>query len=279
MVGNYCLRIACAGFLVCSLVPVTGCGKSTSPVFSTVGASLGGGGGAADASKKSELSRPADFTLDANAWHAEWKKDSEAAAKKYKGKIVELTGVVDHPDDDPYCRVGYIWLKPESGILGVRCALDDTSPWLKVGPGCKIKIKGQVPEFGLAGDLYPCVIVESDPNPILLVAASQLAKDFAADKKQAASKYHEKWLIVDGEFVSKEPSAADEGRFIYVTLKGDGGVNVRCYLSNMSEEQKKRNDGLKPGQKLKICGEGHIDESSKQPELSKGGGCMVTVVR
>jgi tRNA_anti-like len=210
----------------------------------------------------------ADFALDADAWNAEWEKDREAATKKYKGKIIELSGAVRSVDDDPYGSVGYIYLKTQKGILGVRCALNDRAPWLKVGPDCTIKVRGQTPDFGLSGDLYPCVIVESSPNTSLDVTAAQLAKAFAKEKEDAVKKYHEKWLIVEGELIGKEPSKIDEGRFIYLILKGDGDVNVRCYVANNNDDLKKANDNLKVGQKMKVCGEARIDAQEKGPEIS-----------
>jgi hypothetical protein len=256
----------------------SGCGKQDAEK------DKGGSGTPADKTEsgtppKMDLAKAkADFTMDADAWQAEWKKDREAAMKKYKGKIVELTGVVDKPSDDPYCKVGYIWLKVKKDILGPRCALDDPAPWLKVGPGCTIKIKGVVPDFGLSGDLYPCAIVESSPNTGLAITAGQLAKDFAADKKAAEGKYHNKWLIVEGELTGKEPSKIDEGRFVYLTLKGDGDVSVRCYVANNTDELKKANESLKVGQKVKVCGEAQIYSSEKGPQISCRGGRMVTVV-
>src|SRR5262249_6520764 len=151
----------------------------------------------------------AEFSMDADSWHAEWAKGREAAAEKYKGKTVELSGVVDSPDDDPYGKLGYIALKLKGGGLGPRCALDDPAPWLKVGPGCTIKIKGVVPDGGLSGELYPCVIVESSPNTCLPITAAQLAKEFAADRKAAVDRYRDKCLIVEGELTGKEPSKID----------------------------------------------------------------------
>jgi hypothetical protein len=156
--------------------------------------------------------------------------------------------------------------------------VDDTAPWLKVGPGCTIKLRGMVPEFGMSGDLSPCVIVESSPNTALQVTAQQLAKDFAADKKAAAAKYNSKWVIVEGELTQKAPSGVDEGRFIYLTLKGDGAVSVKCYVANDNDDRKKANTALYSGQKLKVCGEARIGVSETDPEINSLGGRKVTVL-
>jgi hypothetical protein len=256
-----------------------GCGKTQEQAAPTPAGPSAPGGDSDKAKPKVDLAKASpDVTTDAESWHAEWKKDAEAARKKYKGKIVELSGVVEHPDDDPYGRIGYIWLKAKSDILGPRCALDDTAPWLKVGPGCTIKIRGTVPDFGLSGDLYPCVIVESSPTTCLEITAARLAKEFAADKKAALDKYEKKWLIVEGELTGKEPSKIDEGRFIYLTLKGDGAVNVRCYIANNSDYQRKANEDLEVGQKMKVCGELGTDAKGTGPQISLPGSRKVTLI-
>ena len=185
---------------------------------------------------------------------------------------------MDHPGDDPYFSVGYIFLRLQKNLLGLRCIVDDLTPWLKVGPGCTIKLKG-VAEVGLICELHNCVIVESSPNTCMEITAVKLANVFATDKKAAVDKYHEKWLIVEGELASKEPSKADEGRFMILTLKGDRAVSVSCGVANHCNDQQRANDDLKVGQKVKVCGVADIDVNEKGPVISSRGGRMVTLVR
>lgn len=75
-------------------------------------------------------------------WHEEWKKDSGAAKKKYEGKVIELTGEIDSVGADPYGDIGYVYLKTPGG-LGIRCGLEDKALWFKVGPDCKVKVRGK----------------------------------------------------------------------------------------------------------------------------------------
>jgi hypothetical protein len=56
----------------------------------------------------------------------EWKKIGTAAARqKYTNKIIEVFGEVDSISEDPYDRVGYVYLKVEPTETGdrrtVRC--------------------------------------------------------------------------------------------------------------------------------------------------------------
>jgi hypothetical protein len=225
------------------------------------------------------LKGKADFTLDADTWQAEWEKDKKAAKEKYKGKIVELSGVVDRANDDPYLKNGYIYLKLKKSLFGLRCTLDDLAPWLTVAPGCTIMLKGIASDIYSDGQLYPCVIIQSSPNTCLEITASQLAKEFTKDKDAAVKKFHDKRLIVEGELASKEPSKLDKGQFIYLTLKGDGAVSVRCYVANNTSDRQQANDSLKVGQKLKVCGEADIDVNAKVATISSPGARMVTLVR
>jgi hypothetical protein len=267
-----------AGVFTAALLSGPGCGQGKEGEKDKGVAGKPGGKGDPGTPPKADLGKAkADFTTDAESWHAEWAKDREAASTKYKGKTVELSGVVDHPSDDPYCRVGFIYLKIKGDGIGPRCALDDPAPWLKVGPGCKVKIKGIVPEFGSGGGLESCVIVESSPNTCQEITAVQLAKEFAADKKAAEDKYRDKCLIVEGELTGKEPSEIDKGRFVYLMMKGDGGIGVKGYVGNDTEERKKANDDLKAGQKIKICGEARLDLKGKDLQISAPGGRRVTL--
>jgi hypothetical protein len=219
-----------------------------------------------------------DFAMDTDSWQAEWQKDREAARKKYGGKIVELSGVVESPRDDPYGEVGYIYLKVKAPGGIQRCTLDDRAPWLRVGPECTIKIRGiVVSKGGIDGDIHDCVIVESSPNTCIEITAADLAKDFANDIQAANRKYKNKLVIVRGELVSKAPSEADKGRFVYLTLKGNDTYNVKCYLANGNDELRKANDGLKIGTKLKVCGEAYFGDIQKAPVVYSRSGRMLTL--
>jgi hypothetical protein len=297
MSGPHLCKLLVGSVLTAALLSGSGCGDAkeggkTQPVPSKIGPPIGKsdsdmanpkpdlGKAFGVPNAKVDLAKAkADFSLDADSWHDEWEKRGDAAKTKYKGKIVELTGTVESADDDPYLTVGYIYLKLKKSGIGVRCTLDDLAPWLRVAPGCTVKLKGVQSDLGLDGELYPCIIVESSPNTSLETTATQLAKEFASNKEAAKKKYHKKRLIVEGEFVGKEPSKADKGQFVYLTLKGDGAVNVRCYVANNSEQRQKANDDLKVGQKVKVCGEAEIDVNEKGPAISSPGRRMVTLVR
>lgn len=201
---------------------------------------------------------PPAFTLSASDWMAEWKKDEAEARKKYQGKVTELTGEVRDFGDDPYGNVGYLFLKVEGNLLGVRCAALDKAPWLKVGPGCTVKVRGTPPQFGLAGDLFECTIVESSPQTALPVTAAELAQAFADDAKAAKEKYADKPLLITGEVASTEPEP--DTSYLRLYLRAPGDLKVRANMDGSSDFHKKRNAGVQPGQRVQVLGNARLDD-------------------
>src|SRR5947207_99968 len=89
----------------------------------------------------------ADVTVTPAAWHAEFKKDPEAAKAKYKDKVVEMSGEVTGVRPDPYGAVGIMDLDVPNDAFGVKCMLADLKPWTKVSAGSKVDVFGQLSVF------------------------------------------------------------------------------------------------------------------------------------
>jgi len=246
-----------AGLVMAVLLGTAGCGKQATGTF---GSKDSGASGDKD---PSPTAGKADFALTAEEWHKEWKNGPEAAKKKYDEKLIELSGEIDDADmSDPYGRIGYFFLKVPGGGIGIRCGTEDKEPWFKIGPGCKVKIRGK-PD-GSTGDLYPCMIVESSPNTTQTISARELTKECASDWKKAKEKYDDKWLIVEGE-VSSKPSTKPDSPLV---LKGEGEMKIRCACGDLSEFERKRNDSIKVGQQIKACGKIRIDDKDKEVSLN-----------
>jgi hypothetical protein len=280
MLGSLLSKLPVAGVFCAALLSGLGCGQApvgpNNPgVSAPVGPSTDGPDPDTPQPKLDVAKTKAAFTMEADSWFDQWRY-RETARRKYKGKVVELRGTVDGVGADSECKAGFIYLKGKPDSVGVTCTLDDPAPWLKVGPGCTVKIKGVAGGIGL-GDLISCVIVESSPNSCLEISARELAKAFATDKKAAEEKYHSKWVIVQGELSSMEPSEADGGLSICLTLKGDGTAHVKCCVPNQTDEEKQANNSLKVGQKLKVCGRAEIKSDEKYPNINSSSR-MVTLV-
>jgi hypothetical protein len=188
------------------------------------------------------------FRLTAEEFHKEHAAGREAMAKKYEGKVIELSGEVERNFRNG--TDAFVALKVKGQILGVRCRTVDRQPWAKVAPGQKIRIKGVLPnEVWVCAALVDCVFVDVGQYAVIPVTAVELAKEYAADPVAAKKKYREKHLVVSGEVVSKE--FTDIGTAV-LALKTDGKVKVTCVFDlDMNEEGK----AVTVGQKVKLVGE------------------------
>jgi hypothetical protein len=216
------------------------------------------------------LGKP-DVSMDATAWHAEFKKDANAAKRKYMGKVVELTGTIDDVEDDFKHRFGYVCLK----VTGdrVRVATKDKKPWLTVAPGSQVKVKGKVQESGRPGELFEAEIVDPGTVKPAFLTAEQIAKEYAADRKAAAEKYQNKRVNVEGEIIEMGKSQYCD---VQVKLKGQEDIIVSCCVSG--DINKQVLDAAKPGQKLKVFGSLELyDDPAKKIILL--GNCALTEVK
>src|SRR5262249_47468777 len=88
------------------------------------------------------------FEVNADEFYKEYQADKNAAAEKYKGKVIELSGAVDGVGRN-ISGDSYVTLKVEKQLIGVTCVTVDEQPWARVVPGQKVKIKGKWPEFSV----------------------------------------------------------------------------------------------------------------------------------
>jgi hypothetical protein len=257
-----CLIALAVGSLTLTLA-APGCGQKEEPPAA-------GGPSAADGDKKSspQALGKADLIVTPAEWRAAFKKDSQAAKDNYKDKVVEMSGTVSSVRPDPYGLVGYVNLDVPNDLEGVRCVLADKKPWRKVSPGSKIKVRGKSSDR-FSGDLSPCAIVEAGPNPALTISAQELAKDFAADRKEARKKYHEKWAHVRGEVAEKLSEK------IALKLKGAGDIWVICYFP---QPYKNQLEPVKSGSKVDIFGELSVFDGPQDREVTLNG-CALTDVK
>lgn len=258
-----CLITLVVATLVLTLA-APGCGKSEE---SPAEGSPSAGGGGKEAPPRA-LGKP-DLTVTPAEWHAAFKKDPEAARARYKDKVVEMSGTVDGVGPDPYGEVGRLYLEVPN-FQHVECMLADKKPWLKVSPGSKVKVRGKLWERG-TGVLNPCEIVEAGPNPAVTISAPELARQFAADRKEARKKYHDQWAYVKGEVAKKDAEKFQ----VQLTLKGAGDITVRCIFG---DAYKKGTEGVKVGSRVDIFGKLSVFDGPQDREVTMGL-CTVTAVK
>jgi uncharacterized protein (DUF1330 family) len=209
-------------------------------------------------------SPPADFTLGAVDLAKEYEADPKAADLKYKGKWLLVEGkvsdvVLGYADDVTVVLRGFN-KDPKKAILGhsARCHLnkDDTARAANLTKGQKVTVKGECNGGALAFfiDLLKGELVEVGPDPAVVVAAEQLAKDFGADATAAKAKYGGKWLALTGTVV--EVKTGEKGAD-YVVLEGTEGKDGKPLRVEAAypAEGKRFFEKLGKGDKVTIKGE------------------------
>jgi hypothetical protein len=188
-----------------------------------------------------------DFRMPVGELLADLNKLGFGADKKYKNKIVEVSGEVGGgllafgwSDEE---KTGYFSLTGEGAPAGLTCYTAEPEPWAKVVPGQKVTVKGRWGN-GPGRGLVKCVFVQTGPYPGVRLTAEQLCRDVRAE----ADKYDQKYLVVSGEIRGKQANA--DGGY-QLELKGDGVAVVRCTISAAN---KNVGDALTVGQKLKMFG-------------------------
>jgi len=189
------------------------------------------------------------LSLTSKQYREEFQADYGKAQKKFKNRLVELTGPVariSQYDDDPAPRVSL------EGVPGktddVQLHFRDPSQWKKVIPGQTVKVRGRPAETLAASNLELCEVVEVGGGPTA-VTADALVAEIAADQK-AAAKYHGKPLVVTGEVASAE-APPDDKHIIKVALKaGKPKPTVTCSVT--IPLPKELLGTVKPGQKVKV---------------------------
>jgi Leucine-rich repeat (LRR) protein len=179
---------------------------------------------------------------------AEECKEQKTANEKFKGKVIELSGVVKTVGQN-FSGDPYVALEVGKDFTGVMCFTADAQPWAKVVPGQKIKLKGKWPQDPFGPSLHHCVFVDTGKSPAIILTAQELAKEYAADKDATGKKYADKYLIVTGEVVDKEFNSVGAAS---VTLKVEGKVKVKCSFTAFEKGMVKP---IKIGQQLKAVGQ------------------------
>ena len=106
----------------------------------------------------------AELKTTATTMFQEYKSNQVAADLKYKGKVVEISGVVDKISKHIITDAPTVTLKVASAqIFGVKCEFSDASAsgLAKLSEGQNVVLKGTVDGYTIGDvDVYGCVLVE-----------------------------------------------------------------------------------------------------------------------
>ncbi|MCH7727869.1 MAG: WD40 repeat domain-containing protein [Planctomycetes bacterium] len=183
------------------------------------------------------------FKVTAKEFGAEFKKDHDAALAKYKGSVVEITGLVK--DVGQHISGEHQLILEHVPFHDVYCFMKEKYPWNKGSPGQTVKLKGR-PSAG--GRLMDCVIIEATGDPCPALTADELGKEFATSSAATKKKYDRKYMILSGEIakVGRDGTA----HVIYLKNSTKFGVTVTFHPF----VRKKQTQALKVGQSIKVIG-------------------------
>jgi len=205
-----------------------------------------------------------DFTMSAQEFLDEYKRDQKAARKKYDEATIQVTGVVHHIGRT-FRKEPWVILTQREGKEtdsdGVRCGLSDKQAWTKVQAGQKITLKGKCDSLG---DLLSCELVDPGPSQSIVLSSEDLAKECTKDWEAATEKYHQLYLIVEGEVIGKESVYNDiinSVKYVDLSLKGDGKKKVLCRFND--SDAKKELGPVKTGTHVKVLGWYHRSAQGK----------------
>jgi hypothetical protein len=188
-----------------------------------------------------------DFTLAATELAEEYRAGKSAANKKYKGKVLEVTGIIRDIGRDaggekrPYLELG----TDANENASVFCYTADREPWQHHAPGQKVTLKGRWPDFLVVATLVESVVTESVGGKVSEITAEQLSDEFSSGDGE--EKYDGKRLFVSGTIADKEERPQLDA--IYVQLRADGNYFVYCLFNSLEKDVVKK---LNAGEKIRV---------------------------
>lgn len=196
--------------------------------------------------------------VDPEAFAVEIKTDAKAAAAKFKGKVIEMSGPVVGVFRN-FGDVQYLGLESKTaGTLGVTCVTKDQKLFGKVFKGQEVTVRGRYPDTQYGFQIEDCEIVKKGPSPALTYTAEEMAAEWAKDKDAAAKKWKDKPIVVSGEVADKK--ASDVGA-VSLFLKAGGGKRVDVGFTAFEKEIAGK---FKAGDKVKVVGEFYESESKDE---------------
>jgi hypothetical protein len=203
------------------------------------------------------LAKP-DFTLSADALTKEYAEGKEATIKKYKGKVLELTGAIDSANMNPIGRDPRLTVTGFKAPHFLDCRFKPSyeKKLKNTTKGQKIKLQGAWgQDFGPAIVFFDCDLLELGEDPAITVSAVELTQSYSKDKEATEKKYKEKQLVVEGVIVDIKLEAGKGVRNAFLKGFDDKAakpVRVNAGFGYEHEDELKK---LKVGQTIKVKGE------------------------
>ena len=203
---------------------------------------------------------PPDFILEPEDFYKELKANKTAATEKYKGKVIQLTGVLNKYLKTLSGKVELNLLAP-GYILDIQCYTTDPEPWTTAVPCQTVTLKGRFPDKFIIPQLRDCVILKVTGENSTTFTVIELARAYDSDPKGFMDEYYDTCLIISGVVESK---TEDDGLVaeVHVTFKTDSNVKVVADFLKWGRDA----DRLKVGEPARIVGRFSGDHNS-EPDI------------
>jgi hypothetical protein len=160
----------------------------------------------------------------ADEFDAEWKKDRNAFTARYQSSYAQVTGVIRRMEFPDMTVVAVVLQLKGNETSGFACFTADTEPWTKVSIGQQVTLKGHArqgrdAQIARGPTLEGCTFVDLTPNPVPVVTADQLVKEYQSDARAATARYNGKLIILTGTVSSSENKSGSTT--IVVSAKGN----------------------------------------------------------
>jgi hypothetical protein len=170
----------------------------------------------------------------------EFRADNEATKKKYHGKVLEVTGLIEEMG---LTAVGDAYLmlagQREPVARQIEFVMKESEPWAKVVPGQTATIKARCEILGNEPRFKEGTILNVKGPDRVNVKAADLASAFAKDAAAATKEYGDRYVEIDGEVARKEDAAGKD--LVKVTFKTPGKGLVTCEFTG---------EGIRPLRKV-----------------------------
>jgi hypothetical protein len=194
----------------------------------------------------------------------EWKASREETQKKYKGKRLEVSGVVYSADSNNPAELPMVTLlgaQEKKGKIDqqttIHCRLpeSDESKVDQLARNQKVIIRGVFSEIsGGAPLLVDCELGEVGPSTAVEAKVDELVSTFKKDRKEGEKNYHQKSIVVEAK-VAEIKWDGDKKRVTFIL---EGGPEARLPVTCECDFNKKlrpRLEAVKEGQTIKVNGE------------------------
>jgi hypothetical protein len=264
--------------LLCISIAIAGCSSSSTTAGggSNPDKSDKPGGGSTTGPAKVNLKDLPAVALKAEDLFKEFKADRDAVNSKYKGKSIEVSGIVFMSHRNNAAAQPVVWLEGKKDTKNafdtIQCVMDSSDEGRvdELAKGQTAKIRGVVAEFG--DGLINCEFVETGPTTAIKESISELVSAFEKDKKQAGAKYDDK----DVRLTGKVAELKWEGKVLTIVLedtaskaKTPARIEVRCE-ADINPKLKTKLDKIAQGQNVEIQGRCQASEFDSKINVISG---------